>query len=72
MVRKQSKSDKKWHPTALKGSFMVIAILGFLISTYIVYPISFNFAMAFMLIFTLMFIASLISMTKAPVPTNLR
>ena len=56
-----------WHASPLKGSFMVTAILGFLISAYYVYPQSLNFGIAFMVIFTLMFIASLISMTKAPI-----
>lgn len=47
---------------------MLIAILGFFISAYVVYTeISRNFGLAFMLVFVLMFIASLISMSKAPV-----
>jgi len=71
MVRRK-KSAKipaklKWHAAPLKGSFMVTSILGFLISVYWVYPQSFNFGVAFMFIFAAMFIASLISMTKAPV-----
>ncbi len=57
-----------WHPTPLKGSFMVLAILGFLVTVYIVYPtISISYSIAFMIVFAAMFIASLISMTKAPV-----
>lgn len=59
---------KKWSPTPLKGSFMVLAIIGFLITVYIVYPISFNFGVAFMTIFAVMFIAALISMGQAPLP----
>lgn len=56
-----------WHPTPLKGSFMVLAILGFLVTAYIIYPIlNINYSIAFMIIFAAMFIASLISMTKAP------
>jgi len=46
---------------------MVFAILGFLISGYIVFPESSNFGIALMLVFAAMFIASLVSMTKAPV-----
>lgn len=57
----------RWHAAPLKGSFMVTAMLGFLISAYYVYPQSFNLGITFMIIFTAMFIASLISMTKAPV-----
>ncbi len=57
----------RWHAAPLKGSFMVTAMLGFLISAYYVFPQSFNLGIAFMLIFAAMFVASLISMTKAPV-----
>ena len=60
-------SKLKWHAAPLKGSFMVTAMLGLLISIYYVFPQSFNFGLAFMFIFAAMFIASLISMTKAPV-----
>ena len=64
---KAKKRRVKWHAAPLKGSFMVIAIIGFLLSIYIVYDYSTNFAVALMLIFTAMFVASLISMTKAPI-----
>lgn len=57
----------RWHAAPLKGSFMVTAMLGFLISVYYVFPQSYNFGFTFMLIFAAMFVASLISMTKAPV-----
>ena len=57
----------RWHAAPLKGSFMVTAMLGFLSSAYWVYPQSFNYGFTFMLIFAAMFVASLISMTKAPV-----
>lgn len=60
-------SKLRWHAAPLKGSFMVTAMLGFLISAYYVFPQSFNLGIALMLIFAAMFIASLISMTKAPV-----
>ncbi len=62
-----SSARLRWHAAPLKGSFMVTAILGFLISAYLVYLQSFNFGVAFMLIFAAMFVASLVSMTKAPV-----
>ena len=64
---KSIKPDKKWHAVPLKGSFMATAILGFLISAYWVYPQSLSYGVTFMIIFGAMFIASLISMTKAPV-----
>ncbi|MBU0470704.1 MAG: hypothetical protein KKA62_02105 [Nanoarchaeota archaeon] len=65
-VSTQKKSPVKWHAAPLKGSFMVLSIIGFLVSAYWIYPLSFNYGLAFMLIFTAMFISSLISMTKAP------
>ncbi|MEW5896531.1 MAG: hypothetical protein AB1668_02460 [Nanoarchaeota archaeon] len=58
------KARQKWHAAPLKGSFMVLSILGFLISAYLVSNISYK--IAFMLIFAAMFVASIISMTKAP------
>ncbi len=59
--------DKSWHPTPLKGSFMLISMIGILTSYYLVLPRSLNFGVSFMIIFITMFIASLISMTKAPI-----
>jgi len=70
MARKKTvkiPSKLRWHAAPLKGSFMATSMLGFLISAYYVYPQSLNFGLAFMFIFTAMFVASLISMTKAPV-----
>jgi hypothetical protein len=61
------KVSQKWHAVPIKGSFMVTAMLGFLISAYWVYPQSMNYGITFMIIFTAMFIAAMISMTKAPV-----
>jgi hypothetical protein len=58
---------QKWQAVPLKGSFMITAILGFFISTYWVYPQSIRYGFAFMIVFAAMFIASLISMTKAPI-----
>ncbi|PIN73599.1 hypothetical protein COV20_05235 [Candidatus Woesearchaeota archaeon CG10_big_fil_rev_8_21_14_0_10_45_16] len=54
-------------PAPLKGSFMVFAMIGFFVSAYLVYPENINYGIALMLVFALMFIASLISMSKAPV-----
>ena len=64
---KKTKGLSHWHAVPLKGSFMATSMLGFLISAYWVYPQSFNYGIAFMLVFSLMFIASFISLTKAPV-----
>ena len=76
--RKESRQNRKkvfsakrsslpWHATPLKGSFMAMSIIGFFITAYLVYPTSPNYGVAFMIVFIAMFIASLISMTKAPV-----
>ncbi|MFP4424322.1 MAG: hypothetical protein ACLFP2_03750 [Candidatus Woesearchaeota archaeon] len=50
----------------LKGSFMIMSIIGLVISFNVIntYP---SWGFAFMIVFTLMFIASLISMTYAPI-----
>ena len=49
----------------LKGSFMIVAITGFLVSAYLIKDISWKFTM--LIFFATMFIASFISMTHAPV-----
>jgi hypothetical protein len=57
----------KFYP--LKGSFMLFSILGFFVSVIWVYDkFSRSWGFAFALLFTLMFVASLISMTYAPTP----
>ncbi len=66
-VLKNRSERPHWQAAPLKGSFMVTAILGFLITAYWVYPQSVNYGIAFMVVFGAMFIASLISMTKAPI-----
>ncbi len=57
-----------WRPSPLKGSFMALSIVGFLTSYYLIYEQfrSIDYGVSLMLVFILMFIASLISMTKAP------
>jgi len=50
----------------LSGSYMITSIVGFLISAFYILPNSKNWGFTFVLFFTLMFIASLISMTYAP------
>ncbi len=64
---KKEHLSKHWQAVPLKGSFMVISIIGFFVSAYIIYDLSPNFGRAFMIVFALMFVASLISMTKAPI-----
>ena len=65
--RSKKSKIKQWHAVPLKGSFMLTAILGLLISIYWVYPQSSNYGVTFVIILGAMFIASMISMTKAPI-----
>ena len=51
----------------LNASFMLTAILGFLISVMYVSKIDLSWATAFAIVFLIMIIAALISMVKAPV-----
>jgi uncharacterized protein (DUF58 family) len=53
----------KYNVAPLSSSFMLTAILGFLVSVIWVYPQSASFGVAFALVFALMFIASIISTT---------
>jgi hypothetical protein len=57
----------------LKGSFMATSIVGFIVSTLYVYKQLGNktWGFTFMLFFTLMFVASIISMTYSPVMPEL-
>ena len=58
------KVPEKWHAVPLKGSFMVMSIIGFLITAYLIDDVTYK--TTFMIVFIAMFIASLVSMTKAP------
>ncbi|MDP3990096.1 MAG: hypothetical protein Q8Q01_02730 [archaeon] len=70
--RTKKKVEKKtwflsgWKPAPLPSSFMLTSILGLIFTMYIIIPLSADFAIAFLIIFSAMFVASLISMTKAP------
>ena len=50
----------------LKGGYMITSIVGFIISAMYVFPRSERWGFTFVLFFTLMFIASMISMTYGP------
>ena len=50
----------------LKGSFMLSSIIGFIISWIYVLPRNRTWGFTFILFFVMMFIASIISMTTAP------
>lgn len=55
---------RKWAP--LNSGFMLIAIIGFFISTLYVYPkLSKSYGFAFALVFVAMFIAAMLNMTRA-------
>ena len=61
------KKKKRWVPAPLPASFMLTAIIGFFISAFWVFPLSYNWGLTFLIFFSLMFITSIINMTKAPV-----
>lgn len=50
----------------LSAGFMLTSIIGFLISIFFINGISETWGFTFMLFFFIMFVASMISMTKAP------
>ena len=51
----------------LSGGFMIASIVGFFVSAIYIADFSLNWGFALAIVFVLMFIASIISMTKAPV-----
>ncbi|MCK4589904.1 MAG: hypothetical protein KAT77_05650 [Nanoarchaeota archaeon] len=63
---KKIKISKKWIPAPLPASFMLTAILGFIISALWVFPLSYNWGLTFLIFFSLMFITAVINMTRAP------
>lgn len=70
--KKRNRSSKRvvgtrWHAVPLKSSFMALSIIGFLITAYMVYPVNSDYGLAFLIVFSLMFVASLVSMSKAPI-----
>lgn len=50
----------------LSGSFMLTSMVGFIISAFYILPTYRSWGFTFVLFFTLMFVASAISMTYAP------
>jgi hypothetical protein len=53
--------------TPLSSGFMLTSIMGALLSVFVVMPMSLAWGFTFTLVFIIMFIASLISMTHGPV-----
>ena len=50
----------------LKGGYMITSIVGFIVSAVYVFPRSYTWGLTFLIFFTLMFVASMISMTYGP------
>ena len=63
--------EKQLNVAPLSGGYMVTSIVGFLISAFYILPNSKRWGFTFVLFFTLMLIASLISMTYAPTDWSL-
>ncbi len=63
---------KQLKVAPLSSSFMLTAMVGILISGVYVYPKDPTWGFTFLVFFVLMFIASIISMTYAPVEPQLR
>ena len=57
---------KEFNIATLSGGFMLTSIVGFLISAFYVAPSSATWGFTFVLFFTMMFIAAMISMTYSP------
>ena len=58
--------QKEFNIAPLSGSYMITSIVGVLVSAIYVIPKSQRWGFTFVLFFTLMFVASMISMTYAP------
>ncbi|MBD3304551.1 hypothetical protein GF343_05385 [Candidatus Woesearchaeota archaeon] len=54
-----------WRAAPLKSSFMLAGIIGFLISVIYIPKYSLNWAFAFGLVFLIMIVATLVSMTQS-------
>lgn len=67
-TKKQVPFPKKWHAAPLKASFMAASLLGFFITIYYLFDLmGQTWGLTFLIFFVLMFIASMVSMTKAPI-----
>ncbi|MBI1935037.1 hypothetical protein HYS31_01220 [Candidatus Woesearchaeota archaeon] len=64
--------EKELNIAPLSGGYMITSIVGFLISAFYILPNSGTWGFTFVLFFTIMFVASLISMTYAPSDWPLR
>jgi formate hydrogenlyase subunit 3/multisubunit Na+/H+ antiporter MnhD subunit len=55
--------QNEFNIAPLSGGYMLTSIVGFLISAFYILPISRRWGFTFVLFFTLMFVAAMISMT---------
>ena len=60
-----------FKPAPLNSAFMAMSILGFLFSVVYLWPRSMQWAFAFAVVFAVMFIAAMISMTYGPAEEKL-
>jgi len=58
--------NKEFNVVPLSGGYMITSIVGIMISAFYILPNSITWGFTFVLFFTLMLIAALISMTYAP------
>lgn len=63
---------KEFNVAPLSSGYMVTSIVGFLISVFYIYPNSSKWGFTFVMFFTLMFVAAMISMTYAPTDWQLK
>ncbi len=63
---------KGWKAAPLPASFMLTALLGLAVSGVWVLPRSSDWGVAFLVFFTVTFVAALVSMTYAPIPMKRR
>ena len=66
IIKKEVGSMVLSNVAPLKGGYMIISIVGFLISAVYVFPRSYTWGLTFLIFFALMFVASMISMTYGP------
>lgn len=64
--------EKEFNIAPLSGGYMITSLVGILISAFSVLPKSRAWGFTFVLFFTLMLVASLISMTYSPSDWPLR
>ncbi len=66
------KLRKEFNIAPLSSGYMLTSIVGFLVSAFYVLPNSRTWGFTLVLFFTLMFVASMISMTYSPTDWPLR